>query len=153
MFNISYMLLYLSTTALVFSTCKKISALRFTISEIWKINIFAFPTLLIYTHFLYFNRIKIFTRLVTYDTWQVHRFKKIVKAVFEKITKMKNLSCNCTSVVPISIKSLLYTLSSLDFEFLSSETYGCETRGHAHIHTYQWIFGHFLVSGPQYPFF
>ena len=48
-------------------------------------------TLLMYTPFLYFNRIKIYTRLITHDTWLVHQLKKkkIFSAVFEKIKKKK----------------------------------------------------------------
>ena len=46
---------------------------------------------------------------------------------------------------------LLLDYISLSFEFRSSETYGCETRGIHMLHTYtrtdQWIFRHFLASG------
>ena len=62
-------------------------------------------THLIYTPFLYFNRIKIYTRLITHET-QVNILKKIISAVFDKIKKKENFFMEMsTSDVPISTKS------------------------------------------------
>ena len=57
-----------------------------------------------------------------------------------------------TNGIPISTQMfvvllLAYHISSLSFEFRSSQTYGCEAHWGTYVHTDQWIFGHFLAPG------